>query len=81
LNGFFVLTRPLGIQAVRVAAFDGARVSTSEVIPVDPFADDADSRPNTYRYLGAMGEGSPDEFYLRTTASGSLFRTTFSSGK
>lgn len=80
LGGFFVLTRPLGLQAVRVSAFDGALVSLDEQIPVDPFSEDADSRPNAYRYLSAIGENNPDEFYFRSTESGSLFRASFDSG-
>lgn len=80
LGGFFVLTRPLQVQAVRVAAFDGALVAKDEVIPIHPFADDPDSRPNAYRYLGAMGEDDPDEFYFGVSGSGSLYRATFASG-
>lgn len=81
LGGFYVLTRPLGLQAVRIAAFDGARASANEVIPVDPLSDDPDSRPNTYRYLGAMGHTAPDQFFFKTTGGeASLFRATFDSG-
>lgn len=80
LGGFFVLTRPLQVQAVRIAAFDGALVAKDEVIPIHPFADDPDARPNAYRYLGAMGEADPDQFYFGITGGGSLYRATFASG-
>ncbi len=80
-GGYYVLTRPLGLQAVRIAAFDGARVSTDEVIAVDPLSDDPDSRPNTYRYLGAMGHTAPNEFFFKTTGGeAALFRATFETG-
>lgn len=80
LGGFFVLTRPLQVQAVRVAAFDGALVAKDEVIPIHPFADNPDARPNAYRYLGAMGEDDADEFYFGVSGSGSLYRAIFTSG-
>lgn len=80
LGGFFVLTRPLEVQAVRIASFDGALLSADERIPVHPFAEDPESRPNAYRYLGAVGESNPDEFYLRMTGESSLFRVSFESG-
>lgn len=80
LSGFFVLTRPLEVQAVRIASFDGALLSADELIPVHPFADDPDARPNAYRYLGAVGENNPDEFYLRMTGESSIIRVNFESG-